>query len=75
MRKGEKIKIACEGLHCLILVLPCFISPVRRALAGVAQVVRAHGVHSWEKNRKLYRRSEAFQNNDYVSNGVLEVVT
>ncbi len=75
MKIRNKIKIACEGQHCLILVLPCFISPVRRATAGIAQLARAHGVHSWEKNRKLYRRSEAFQNNDYVSNGVLEVVT
>lgn len=47
-------------------------SPVRRAPAGIAQLARAHGVHAWVKNRKLYRRSEAFQNNEYVSNGVLE---
>lgn len=31
--------MACEGFYCLILVLPCLFSLVRRALAGVAQLV------------------------------------
>lgn len=48
------------------------ISPVRRAFAGIAQLVRAHGVHFWGRKTESYRRSEAFQNNKYVSNNVLE---
>ena len=37
MKIRNEIKIACEGLHCLILLV--MISPVRRALVGVAQLV------------------------------------
>ena len=72
MKIRNKIKIACEGLHCLILLV--MISPVRRALVGVAQWVERMAYILGRKTEN-YRRSEAFQNNEYVSNGVLEVVT
>ena len=42
MKIRNEIKIACEGLHCLILLV--MISPVRRALVGV-EIGRAHVLH------------------------------